>query len=532
VSKVDPSRPETIPTFVDPVYIPPALSPVGTYNGAPLYVITMRQFSRCLHRDFSATTLWGYEGAWPGPTVQARAGTPIYVWYRSELPESHLLPIDTTIHGAEAWRPAVRNVVHLHGANVPPEFDGHPEAWFTPNRTEVGPTFVTDLYAYPNLQPSAMLWYHDHTVGITRLNIYAGLAAFYLLRDAQEDALPLPRDQFEVPLLLQDRSFNPDGSLFYPAEFEPEFFGQTITVNGTVWPYLAVEPRRYRVRLLNGANARFFRLHFEEALPVWQIGTDSGLIEQPVPLRSLLLAPAERADLIIDFTGLQHRSFTLTNDAPVPFPAGDPPSEHTQQVMQFQVSLPLSSPDTSSVPNWLTGVRWLQPTEAVCSRDLILEELELDEDHNSHDASNDENHHDHVITLLGVRSRASGRPLLLTWGDATTEFPRLGTIEIWRLMNISEDSHPIHLHLVRFQILDRQPFDVELLKQKGELRFTGPPVPPQLYERGWKDTVNANPDEVTRIIARFGDFTGEYVWHCHMLEHEDHEMMRRYVVVP
>ncbi len=472
----------------------------------------MRQVRKRLHRDFPETTIWGYEGSWPGPIVEARTGRPIFVWYRSELPESHLLPIDTSIHGAEAWRPAVRNVVHLHGANVPPEFDGHPEAWFTPNRTEVGPTFVTDLYAYPNLQPAAMLWYHDHTIGITRLNIYAGLAAFYLLRDAQEDGLPLPRGQFEVPLMLQDRTFHSDGSLFYPAEFEPEFIGETITVNGTVWPYLAVEPRRYRVRLLNAANARFFLLRFDEALPVWQIGTDSGLMEQAVPLRTLLLAPAERADLIIDFTGLEHRRFTLRNDAPIPFPGGEPPSDHTQQVMEFQVSLPLSSPDISSVPNWLTAVRWLQPPEAACTRDLILEEREM--------------------TLLGVRSKVSGRPLLLTWGDATTEFVRLGTVEIWRLINISGDSHPIHLHLVRFQILDRQPVDVELLKQKGELRFTGPPVPPPLVERGWKDTVNANPGEVTRIIARFGDFAGEYVWHCHMLEHEDHEMMRRYVVVP
>lgn len=521
MGKVDPSRPETIPKFVDPVYIPPPLRPTGMHNGVPLYVITMKQVRRRLHRDLPETTIWAYEGSWPGPMVEAQAGSPVYVWYRSELPDTHLLPIDHSIHGAEEWVPAVRTVVHLHGANVPPEFDGHPEAWFTPGVREVGPTFATDLYAYPNRQPATALWYHDHTVGITRLNVYAGLAGFYLLRDPVEQSLPLPRGRFEVPLLLQDRSLNPDGSLFYPAQFEMEFFGEIITVNGTAWPYLAVEPRRYRLRLLNGANARFFRLHFDEALPVWQIGTDGGLMEQPVRLRSLLLSPAERADLIVDFTGLAGRSFTVTNDAPIPFPDGDPPSEPTQQVMQFQVTLPLSEADVSSIPPRLTRLEWLQPEQAVRVRDLPLEELTFT--HNAEESA---------ITLLGIRSRVSGRPQLLTWGDAITENPQLGTVEVWRLLNISGDAHPIHLHLVRFQILDRQPFDVELLKQTGELRFTGSPVPPEPNERGLKDTVNAMPGQVTRIIARFGDFTGEFVWHCHMLEHEDHEMMRRYVVAP
>jgi spore coat protein A, manganese oxidase len=527
MSRVDPSRPETIPKFVDPVYIPPMLHPAGTYNGAPLYTITMRQVQRRLHRDFPETPIWGYEGSWPGPTVEAYTNSPAYVWYRNELPSTHLLPPDPTIHGAEPWRPAVRTVVHLHGANVPPQFDGHPEAWFTPGLSEVGPTFVTDRYAYPNRQRAATLWYHDHAIGITRLNIYAGLVGFYLLRDEVEQSLPLPRGRFEVPLMLQDRSFRTDGSLSYPARLEPEFFGNTITVNGTVWPYLAVEPRRYRLRLLNAANARFFRLHFPAALPVWQIGTDGGLMERPVPVRSLLLSPAERADLIVDFTGLAGLTFTLTNDAPIPFPSGDPPSEHTRQVLQFQVNVPLSGTDTSVVPPWLAAVEWLQPSQATWVRDLPLAELSLPADH-----APTRGQTEHVINLQGIRSRVSGRPLLLRWGDAVTEVPQLGTVEVWRLLNISTDAHPIHLHLVRFQILDRQPFDVDLLNKTGELRFTGAPRPPESFERGRKDTVNATPGEMTRIIARFGDFTGEYVWHCHMLEHEDHEMMRRYVVIP
>ncbi|MGE5549020.1 MAG: multicopper oxidase family protein, partial [Bacteroidota bacterium] len=513
---VNPAIPDTVPKFVDPVPIPAVLRPIGIERGKPLYGITMSQFQQQLHRDFLPTTVWGYNGTYPGPTIEARRNQAIRVRYLNNLPTTHLLPIDHSVHGAESFRPDVRTVVHLHGANLPAIFDGHPDVWFTPGLVETGPLFKTNVFTYPNKQPATALWYHDHAVGITRLNVYAGLAAFYLLRDRFEDALKLPSGCFEVPLVIQDRSFNPDASLFYPESVPPEFFGNTILVNGKVWPFLEVQPRRYRFRLLNGSNARFYRLRFDPELSVTQIGVDGGFLARPVQLNEILLAPAERADVIIDFTAHQGATFTLTNDAPTPFPAGDPPDENTSLIMQFRVVLPLKARDRSAIPTELPEGLSLSPDEAVKTRDLTLNEVE--------------GHMGGVLPLLGIRS-ISGRPLPLAWGDSDTEYPRLDTVEIWNLINLTADTHPIHPHLIRFLILDRQPFDVDRLTATGEFVFTGPPVPPEADERGPKDTVRANPGEVTRFIARFGDFAGDFVWHCHILEHEDHEMMRRYEVV-
>ncbi|HEY3367323.1 MAG TPA: multicopper oxidase [Symbiobacteriaceae bacterium] len=512
---VNPANPNTVPKFVDPLPIPEVARPVGSDRGRPVYEIPMRQVKQQLHRDFPPTTVWGYAGKYPGPTIEARRNRPIKVHWLNELPTTHLLPVDTSIHGAEEYRPAVRNAVHLHGANTPPEFDGHPDAWYTPGLTEIGSEFRTDFYAYPNRQPATALWYHDHAVGITRLNVYAGLAGFYLLRDREEDRLDLPRGRFEIPLVIQDRTFNPDASLFYPAEWEPEFFGNTILVNGKVWPFLNVEPRKYRFRILNGSNSRFYNLKFDPALPFFQIGVDGGLLERPVRVTELLLAPAERADVILDFTGQANATCTLTNSAPAPFPGGDPPDANTGVVMQFRVVLPLSRPDRSRLPKRLVRVPVLRPRDAVRTRDLTLNE------------AMDMNR---LIVLLGNRN-LTGRPQPFPWGDSTTENPVLDTIEIWRLINTTDDTHPIHTHLVRFQILDRQPYDVDRFVTTGELVFTGPPAPPAPNERGLKDTVRANPGEVTRFIARFGDFSGPFVWHCHILEHEDSEMMRRMEIV-
>lgn len=207
------------------------------------------------------------------------------------LPTTHLFAVDHTIHGAEEFRPDVRNIVHLHGSNTPAAFDGDPDQWYTPGLTEVGPAFVSDRFEFPNRQRATTLWYHDHAIGITRLNVYAGLAAFYLLRDQAEDRLPLPKGPFEIPIMIQDRTFNPDASLFYPAAWVPEFFGNTILANGKVWPFLNVEPRRYRFRLLNGSNARFYTLRFDPKLPFHVIGVDGGLLERPVTVKEITLAP-------------------------------------------------------------------------------------------------------------------------------------------------------------------------------------------------------------------------------------------------
>lgn len=516
---MNPADPNTVPKFVDPLPIPSVLRPVAVVHGVPFYEVRMLQNQQQLHRDFNPTTIWGYNGLYPGPTIEARRNFPIKVHWINDLPTTHLFPIDDSIHGAEDWRPAVRNVVHLHDGNTPAAFDGHPDQWYTPGLTEIGPAFVTDVFEYPNRQPATTLWYHDHGLGITRLNVYAGLAAFYLLRDKAEARLPLPKGPFEIPIVIQDRTFNPDASLFYPAAWVPEFFGNTIVVNGKVWPFLDVEPRRYRFRILNGSNARFYRLKFDPVLPFHVIGTDGGLRERPVTVDEVILAPAERLDVILDFTGRENTTFTLTNSAPAPFPGGDLPDANTSVIMQFRVVLPLSSPDRSRIPVKLVKVEHLDPRDAVRTRDLTLNER-----------TETMCGVTRSILLLGTRN-LTGRPQPYKWGDGTTEFPILNSIEIWRLINTTEDTHPIHPHLVRFEILDRQPYDVARFVATGELVFTGPPVPPEPYERGLKDTVRANPGMVTRFIARFGSFAGNYVWHCHILEHEENEMMRRLEVV-
>ncbi len=515
---VDPADPATVPKFVAPVPRPAVAQPAGQAKGRPLYEMRMEQFLQQLHPDFAPTTVWGFNGTYPGPTIEARRCKPVVVRYLNNLPTEHLLPVVTSIHGAEPFRPEVRNVTHLHGGNVPDLYDGHPEAWFTPGITQVGPAYVTNEYVYPNQQPPTTLWYHDHALGITRLNVYAGLAGFYLLRSKREERLMLPSGEYEWPLLIQDRTFTSDAQLFYPAEFVPEFFGNTILVNGRVWPFLEVEPRRYRFRFLNGSNSRFYRMRLDPPLTMVQIGSDQGFLPVPVPLTELLLAPGQRADVIIDFADRAGSIFTLTNDAPTPFPNGDPPEPSTTVIMQFRVTLPLSGPDESRIPAKLPDPFRLKTRKAVRTRDLTLNEVTDDLGR--------------LMPLLGVRDPVSGQPLPLTWGDFTTERPRLGDVEIWNLINVTMDAHPIHLHLVRFLLVDRQPFDVDRLTTTGELVFTGPPIPPEPQEEGPMDTVIAPPGLVTRIITRFCDFPGDFVWHCHILEHEDHEMMRPMEVLP
>lgn len=513
--------------FVDALPIPPVLKPEGTHNGIPFYEVTMEQVKQKLHRDLPPTTVWGYNGMYPGPTFEVERNRPIFVEWNNKLPFEHLLPVDQTVHGAEASVPSVRTVVHLHGGRVRPESDGYPDAWFTRDFNNVGPKFVTEVYYYPNCQRPTTLWYHDHALGITRLNVYAGLAGFYLIRDEEEKKLNLPSEKFEIPLVIQDRSFYANGELFYPSQpgnmappatqppppidptlpnpsVTPEFFGNTILVNGKVWPYLEVEPRKYRFRILNGSNSRFYRMQLSSGQNFVQIGTDGGLLEKPVQVSEIILAPAERADVIVDFSNHNGQNIILTNDAPTPFPDGDSPSEDLKQIMQFRVKETCRKPDKSKIPAKLSCLEHLNPKDAVTTR---------------------------KNTLLEVTDNY-GRPMPLLnnmeWNQPITETPYNGTIEIWELYNTTPDTHPIHLHLVNFQILSRAVFTGD---PNGSNLKVGPSIPPDQNERGWKDTVRANPGEVTRIIARFGPFTGIYPWHCHILEHEDYDMMRPYEVL-
>lgn len=505
--------------YVDELPRIKTIKPSGELDGVPYYEIRMQQFKKKLHRDLPETTVWGFEGNFPGPVIEVSKNQWIKVKWINDLPEKHLLPVDTTVHGAEPDKPRVRTVIHLHGGVVMPYSDGYPDAWYTRGYKEVGPTFTTEIYDYPNRQRGTTLWYHAHAIGITRLNVYAGLAGPYIIRDPWEAFLGLPSGRFEMPLLIQDRSFNDDGSLYYPTQPDPpvpevcpsvvpDFFGDTILVNGKVWPYLKVEPRKYRFRIINGSNSRFYRIKLSSGQPFYQIGTDDGLLESPVITREILLAPAERADVIIDFSKNFGQYITMTNDAASPFPRGEPADCRTEgQVMQFRVSLPLSSYDYSVIPYRLTTIKPLLEEDARLERYLTL--------------VREEDKYGRAFLLLDGKM----------WDDPITIKPKLGSIEVWTLINLANSTHPIHLHLVNFQILDRQPFDVDHYKETGEILTTGPKIPPELNERGWKDTVRANPGEITRIIMRFVPYVGVYPWHCHILEHEDHEMMLRYEVV-
>jgi spore coat protein A len=459
-------------------------------------------------------------------------------------------------------------VTHLHGGHTESASDGLPEAWFTQGFKESGPFFVKKEYYYDNDQEAATLWYHDHALGITRLNVYAGLAGFYLLRDDNETNLAntgvLPGGPYEIEIVIQDRMFTDDGALFFPStdpEIEPgfpslppgpsaiaEFFGDFILVNGAPWPKLEVEPRKYRLRFLNGSDSRFyvFELHDAEmggtAQQFYQIGTDNGLLVTPVPLTKLLLAPGERADLVVDFTG--QTELTLRNFGPDdPFkgfnpdgtvsygeggvaPPADPAT--TGKIMKFIVNQPLDT----NVPNATVGMGTvLRPnimplTQDGSTRQLVLFEG-LDE-------------YGRLQPLLGTLQDGS-----LAWFEPITENPMVDDVEVWEVYNATEDGHPIHLHLVAFQIMNRESFTGTVTEKDqpqhdgsfgvggilSEVALGGDVRGPEANEMGWKDTAVMLPGEVTRVIAKF-DRPGRYVWHCHILSHEDHEMMRPFYVGP
>jgi spore coat protein A len=514
--------------FVDALPIPPVIRP----SANSVTHIRMLPALQKVHRDLPPTPIWGFNGIWPGPTIEARHGTPIKIKYHNDaLPTTHPLPVDTTIHGAEADKPQVRNVVHLHGAKILPESDGYPEAWISPDG-QTGPVlFNPDAFVYPNDQQATNLWYHDHTLGITRLNMIMGLAGFYFIRDAVEDALNIPKGQFEIPLLMQDRLFNPDGTLLYPVAdggthqfWIPEFFGDTMCVNGKAWPVLELEPRRYRFRMLNGCNARFLNMTLVRTMadgtphgmagPMFHIiGTDGGLLPAPVALNTLLQAPAERFDVIIDFTGKAGQTFVLKNDGPAPFPGGGEvvPTE----IMMFRVSKPLSSRDTTTIPHVLNpNPMNVNIGPHTNTRNLVLTELDRASD---------------GFPIIGLLDNKN-------WDDPVTEDPRAGATEVWNLINDTGDGHPKHIHLVQFKIVSRQPYDQDTFDNTGQLVFTGPPQAPAPEEQNAaKDVVKAYPGTVTKLAMKFDLPSGthvipghryKFVWHCHILEHEDNEMMR------
>jgi spore coat protein A len=610
--------PTTIDKYVVPLVVPPVMPPLtGPRNQAiDRYAIAVRQFrQQILPPGLPATTVWSYGSAphrgtfnYPAFTIEARVDRPVRVKWINDLVDRsgrylpHLLPVDPTLHWANPpggttgrdSRPTfaatpgpyigpVPIVTHLHGSHSTEESDGFAEAWYLPHATNIPAGYArvgsfyeefrakfkarwhqgwppgTAVFQYQNDQRATTMWFHDHALGMTRVNVYAGPAGFYLLRGGPDDlpagVLPGPAPglgdppgtrYYEIPLAVQDRSFNRDGSLFYPASrrffdgfggpyipgsdispiFNPEFFGNTMVVNGRTWPVLAVEPRRYRLRFLNGCNSRFLLLKLVTdplarrpagvAVPFWQIGSEGGFLPAPVQLDQLLLGLAERADVIVDFTGLPvGTELYLINEGPdEPFGGGEPGEGFeaadpatTGQVLKLTV-VPLASRDTSVPPDQLTLPTFTPLPPATTTRRVSL---------NEEDSA--------VLEGVGPRAAllgtldASGHPVHMGWDDPITEHPALGATEIWELHNFTEDAHPIHIHEVQFQVVDRQPFQ------------DAPARPPERWETGYKDTVIAYPDEITRVKATF-DLAGLYVWHCHIVEHEDNEMMRPYRVGP
>ena len=518
-----------VPTpFVDALPLPAVAQPVsGTPGGVATYDIAMREVQQQLHSEIAGpTTVWGYgdglSGAsYPGPTVEARSGEQVTVNWINDLRDTsapgdplrtaHYLPIDTCPHGANDQSP--RTVVHLHGAHVPADSDGHPEATFLPG-SQV-------QYVYPNQQLPSTLWYHDHALGITRLNVYMGMAGFFLIRDDVEDALGLPSGEYEIPLAIQDRSFRPDGTLKYPTFWQDMFFGDTMLVNGKVWPRHDVSQGKYRLRLLNGCNSRTLTLEFcpgSNASPCpapasfLVLGQEGGLLPAPETLTSITLGPGERGDVIVDFAGQAAGSQVfLVNSAPAPFP-GEPGTGVVSDVMRFDVQA--STGFQGPIPANLRPQEVLLEANAVTQREFEL-------------VKGPGNACSPFIWEIQSTDGLNGPVLGSMWEDVT-EMPQLGSTEVWRFINRSGMTHPMHMHLVMFQVLDRQPFDVV----NGDIVPTGTPTPPPAWESGWKDTVQVAPGEMVRVIARFDDYTGLFAYHCHILEHEDHEMMREFEVVP
>ena len=490
--------PGMLTPFVDELPIPPVAKSIGTRPNPeckseqiPFYRLAMREMHVKLHRDLPPARVWGFGNSSPGPIFETRSGEALLVEWANELPAKHFLPIDYTLHGAEKDVPEVRNVIHLHGGRTPPDSDGYPEDWYVPGKSAVN--------FYPNRQDATLLFYHDHAMGINRLNVYAGLQGMFVIRDAVEDALNLPSGKYEVPLLICDRFLRKDGQLGYPVSaipgkpWVPEVFGNVVLVNGKVMPYLNVEPRKYRLRILNGSNGRFYRLSFDEGHEFHIIGSDQGLLEAPVPLERIQLSPGERVDVVVDFSKYAGQQVQLASDS--------------LQVMQFRVAIK-GAPDTSVLPKRLRAVERIKETTAVKTRLLTLDEH------------------------LNLADQSMDMMLNNTpWHAPITEKPVIDTTEIWELVNLTEDTHPIHLHLVRFQVLNRQRIDTNAFFDNRTVDFTGDVEPAAPMEVGWKDTVRTEPGTMTRIIVPFQGFTGRYVWHCHMLEHEDNEMMRPYEIV-
>jgi bilirubin oxidase len=627
--------PRSIPKFATPLVIPPVMPPArglpgNRTRGVDYYEIAVREFRQQIlpaSMGLKPTRVWSYGALanpetfnYPAFTIEATWGKPARVKWINDLVKRsgefrpHLLPVDQTLHWANPpggprgrddhgsdhapYRGPVPLVTHLHGGHSSEESDGYPEAWYLPKARNIPAGYARNgslyrrfqaqaqaklhqawtpgsaVFQYQNDQRASTMWYHDHTLGMTRANVYAGPAGFYLLRGGPSDAVvgtlpgPAPAlgdppglDYFEIPIAIQDRSFTEEGALFYPdnrAFFEglersqlqipfmpdpacggpsdvapiwnPEFFGNAIVVNGTTWPSLDVQRRRYRLRFLNGSNSRFLILRMSNGLPFWQIGNEGGFLpDKAIELSQLLLGPAERADVIVDFTDVATGTeIILRNVGPdEPFGGGAPgvdfePADPatTGRIMRFHV-VPATGPDPTTPPGELA-----LPPIAALGAASNTRQVSLNEQESATVRARTDSHGNVVLDCahgepfgpaeadLGtLNPDGTGNPL--GWDEPMTERPALGATEVWEIYNFTADAHPIHIHEITFEVVNRQGID------------GGPPQPPASWEAGRKDTVIAYPNQITRVKALF-DRPGLFVWHCHIVEHEDNEMMRPY----
>lgn len=531
------------------------------------------------------TTVWGYknwetvQATYPGRSFEVRRNVPTLVSWQNNLrtsagPLPHILPVDQSIT-VQAPTTGVPLVVHHHGGDTAPEFDGGPDQWHTPVRRQVGPGIgeaATDpyvpatLYQYTNAQEASLHWYHDHAEGLTRINVHAGLAGLYVVRDSNEDYLTylantLPRPPYEVGLVLQDRCFDAVGNLVYaadPADYPapaslpsnppthmPEMFGDVIVVNGKAWPNLRVEPRPYRLRLLNGSDSRFYTLNFGAAA-VYQIGTDLGLLNRGVALRQVTIAPGERADLVVDFGTARGANIVVGNSAPTPFPGGVAPAAGATVVMRIQVNLPLNTAVPRTAANLLPQLplRVLAETPPLPSAGARLAAMPVAPRVRRILLGEGTDQYGRITPLLGVYhpTNASANRGTLSFADPATERPTVDSTEVWEFWNVSPDAHPVHMHLVQFQVVDRRSFNAPApqattmsngwtgVRLVGPTSWTAAAVPAPAHEAGWKDTVVCPPGQVTRVLVSFNR-RGRYVYHCHILSHEEHDMMRWYEVM-
>ncbi|HEV2414391.1 MAG TPA: multicopper oxidase domain-containing protein [Candidatus Dormibacteraeota bacterium] len=572
--------------FVDALPIPKRL--LATECDGRL-TVRMRAGEHRFHRDLPTSRIWGYDGDVPGPTIEAERGRPVTVEWRNEIDGPFPVAVTIVPQNVGADRVPVQcvpglsggslrqdvaalggqTVVHLHGALTPAPYDGWAENQFAPGQTAV--------FHYPMDQTGALLWYHDHVMGVTKYDIYAGLAGLWIIRDQRERELGLPEGPpFEVPLLIQDRNFDLDaaghltGRLLHKTDVDVmEAFAPFTVVNGKVWPVLEVERATYRLRVINGSNARTYRLVlFGDGRPeldrVVQIGTDHGLFRAPVrlPAGGLLIAPAERADLLVDFSDLDPgMELTLLNTAAAPFDGTLYPAAEAEnaanldgllpypQVMRFRVLTAKRAP--LSIGTTL-ATDYTSPTSAELAaaprRAIALVERPLEGEPSmltmrELEAVDDE-YSGPLVTVTDGDQTARYHVVAAHFEDTTTFFPMLDQYEVWQLINLSEDTHPIHLHLDPFQIVSRRPIRKDVPDEGIQDRDISARVfleraPDDAVdhtiddnERGLKDTIRVNANEMVEIAVRFTKYAGRYMYHCHILEHEDRDMMRPFVTMP